>query len=93
MAIKQDCYCWMCRKDTPVVTVLDGPLAGRKITEGMNRMFLCPTCGNKRCPHATDHREPCSGSNEPGQLGSHYGVWPNPNRKLFEFTKGNDPTI
>ncbi|MGY6251845.1 hypothetical protein ACXIVK_00175 [Paraburkholderia caledonica] len=34
------------------------------------RMVVCPTCGNKRCPHATDHRNACSGSNEPGQKGS-----------------------
>ena len=53
-------------------------------------MFFCPTCGNKRCPHATDHREPCSGSNDPGQLGSRYGVWPNPNRPLFDFLEGRD---
>lgn len=32
----------------------------------------CPTCGNKRCPRATDHRNECSGSNEPGQVGSWY---------------------
>ncbi|GAB1836866.1 hypothetical protein MyNCGM121_36450 [Achromobacter xylosoxidans] len=36
------------------------------------RMILCSTCGNKRCPHATDHRNPCTGSNEPGQPGSAY---------------------
>jgi hypothetical protein len=36
------------------------------------RMFLCPTCGNKRCPKATDHRLDCTGSNEPGQQGSYY---------------------
>ena len=33
-------------------------------------MVVCSTCGNKRCPHATDHRLECSGSNEPGQPGS-----------------------
>jgi hypothetical protein len=38
------------------------------------RMILCGTCGNKRCPHATDHRLACTGSNEPGQLGSSYGI-------------------
>ena len=32
----------------------------------------CPTCSNKRCPRATDHRLGCSGSNEPGQEGSRY---------------------
>ena len=32
------------------------------------RMSLCPTCGNKRCPAASDHaRYVCTGSNEPGQ--------------------------
>lgn len=36
------------------------------------RMILCPTCGNKRCPHANDHRNACTGSNEPGQPGSAY---------------------
>lgn len=36
------------------------------------RMFLCPACGNKRCPKATDHRLDCTGSNEPGQPGSAY---------------------
>ena len=36
------------------------------------RMFLCPTCGNKRCPKATDHRLECTNSNEPGQVGSDY---------------------
>jgi hypothetical protein len=36
------------------------------------RMFLCPTCGNKRCPKATDHRLACTNSNEPNQEGSDY---------------------
>lgn len=35
-------------------------------------MFLCPMCGNKRCPKATDHELACSGSNSPGQPGSWY---------------------
>lgn len=33
-------------------------------------MILCPTCGNKRCPKASDHVNACTGSNEPGQPGS-----------------------
>jgi hypothetical protein len=33
------------------------------------RMIVCPECGNKRCPKATDHRFLCTGSNEPGQVG------------------------
>jgi len=36
------------------------------------RMIVCATCGNKRCPHATDHRNACTNSNEPGQPGSSY---------------------
>ena len=35
-------------------------------------MLLCPTCGNKRCPKATDNALDCTGSNEPGQPGSAY---------------------
>lgn len=38
----------------------------------MTRMILCPKCGNKRCPKAADHRNACTGSNEPGQPGSAY---------------------
>lgn len=41
------------------------------------RMSLCPTCGNKRCPGAVDHRRECGHSNEPGQIGSFWhGVTP-----------------
>lgn len=36
------------------------------------RMILCPTCGNKRCPKASDHDLACTGSNEAGQPGSVY---------------------
>jgi hypothetical protein len=32
--------------------------------------FACEVCGNKRCPHHTDHRLACTGSNRPGQPGS-----------------------
>lgn len=39
----------------------------------VSRPFIvCSICGNKRCPHATDHRNECTGSNEPGQSGSDY---------------------
>lgn len=37
-----------------------------------DRMIVCPTCGNKRCPKATDSQLACTGSNEPGQPGSAY---------------------
>lgn len=34
--------------------------------------YACEICGNKRCPHHTDHRLDCTGSNKPGQPGSVY---------------------
>jgi hypothetical protein len=34
--------------------------------------YACEICGNKRCPHHTDHRLACSGSNAVGQPGSAY---------------------
>lgn len=39
---------------------------------GLNRMILCPDCGNKRCPKANDCQNECTGSNDPGQPGSAY---------------------
>lgn len=38
------------------------------------RMVLCPICGCKRCPKATDCLLECTDSNEPGQAGSVYGI-------------------
>ncbi|HGF9181669.1 TPA: DUF551 domain-containing protein [Klebsiella pneumoniae] len=51
-----DCWCLTCR---PVVL-------------NDMRFVLCPDCGNKRCPRANDHRNACTGSNEPGQEGGAY---------------------
>lgn len=50
------CWCRICRP----ITLTD------------MRFVVCPECGNKRCPHANDHRNACTGSNEPGQEGSAY---------------------
>lgn len=50
------CWCHTCRP----VTMTD------------MRFVVCPECGNKRCPHANDHRNACTGSNAPGQEGSAY---------------------
>lgn len=44
----------------------------RPITLNDMRFVVCPDCGNKRCPKANDHRNACTGSNEPGQEGSAY---------------------
>lgn len=35
-------------------------------------MIVCVTCGNKRCPHATDCALACTNSNAPNQKGSSY---------------------
>lgn len=43
-----------------------------KCTPDYQLMLLCPTCGNKRCPHASDHDLACTGSNAAGQTGSIY---------------------
>jgi DNA-directed RNA polymerase subunit RPC12/RpoP len=37
-----------------------------------SKMILCPECGNKRCPKASDHRLQCTDSNDVGQVGSVY---------------------
>lgn len=55
-----DCWCHTCRP----VTISD------------MRFVVCPECGNKRCPHANDHRNACTGSNEPGHEGSAYPAAP-----------------
>ena len=51
------CGCWQCHRDNDLI---------------VDRMILCPECGNKRCPKANNHRNYCSGSNDNGQQGSAY---------------------
>lgn len=72
-AAVQDCPCRQCvrARDAQENGGVDAGLGFRIPTE-LTRMILCPTCGNKRCPHANDHRLACTGSNEPGQVGSAY---------------------
>lgn len=54
----------------------------RPITLTDMRFVVCPECGNKRCPHANDHRNACTGSNEPGQEGSAYPAAPQQDVRL-----------
>ncbi len=56
---KKRCWCHTCR-----------PINAMK-PETMY-MRLCPECGNKRCPRATNHELTCTNSNEPDQTGSIY---------------------
>lgn len=62
-----DCPCNRCAQEAMDA---DG---GSPFDPRLVRMFCCVQCGNKRCPHATDHRLSCTGSNEAGQEGSSYG--------------------
>ena len=62
----EECLCHRCIKEKKI-TFQTGM---RSIV--LSEMILCPICGNKRCPKASDHRLECTGSNEPGQEGSIY---------------------
>lgn len=53
---------------------------------GHGGMYLCDTCGNKRCPHATNHIFECTGSNKPNQPGSMYQLGDSDGTKLAERT-------
>jgi DNA-directed RNA polymerase subunit RPC12/RpoP len=57
------CWCYQCNREKV------GP-GGLPISA--TRMIVCPDCGGKRCPRATDHRHACTGSNAPGQPGSRF---------------------
>lgn len=62
------CECHRCIDEKNMTAELFGTTVPLSTT----KMILCPVCGNKRCPHASDHYLPCTGSNEPGQAGSVY---------------------
>ena len=66
----ENCKCLRCTREKDGEVEIVGVL----VPVEMTRMFLCATCGNKRCPHSDDHRNACTNSNEPGQVGSRYGV-------------------
>lgn len=60
----QNCGCIKCLRES------GANVSGLPVE--LTKMVVCPTCGNKRCPKASDHRHECTGSNEPGQPGSIY---------------------
>jgi hypothetical protein len=64
---ERECFCHRCVEERE----RDIPLTQRPL-----RMIVCEHCGNKRCPHASDHRHACTGSNEPDQPGSIFGGVP-----------------
>jgi len=51
------CHCRKC------IEIGDVPMFGLAV------FVVCPKCGNKRCPKASDHRMKCTGSNEINQVG------------------------
>lgn len=65
------CKCHRCTKEEIVRNPLPPERSGLFDTRRA-MMILCDQCGNKRCPHANDHRNECTHSNEPGQKGSAY---------------------
>lgn len=60
-----ECGCYRCLEERDK----DLPFFEREVNRGM---ILCPICGNKRCPHGTDHKLACTNSNSSGQPGSRY---------------------
>lgn len=58
------CWCYDCLDN-----LLD-PITMLPVTT--HTFIVCPNCGNKRCPKATNHNLECTGSNDPGQPGSRY---------------------
>lgn len=66
LASQPACHCHQCIKD------FDLRDSSGLLPLSSAQMIVCPTCGNKRCPKANDHRNTCTGSNEAGQPGSAY---------------------
>jgi len=69
------CRCRQCLTERGAVKAVS--LTGSDLTTfGMGGefvgMIVCEICGNKRCPHATDHNFECTNSNSTGQAGSIY---------------------
>lgn len=63
-----NCECHRCIADYKLGT--KGPFGWLPLSS--TKMILCPACGCKRCPKASDHDLACTDSNEPGQPGSVY---------------------
>lgn len=77
LAQPEQCICHRCIKENDL---REGafPLSS-------TRMILCPACGNKRCPKASDHRLACTESNESGQEGSIYTAQPEQSSAMDEW--------
>ena len=60
------CWCYNCLSEVIDNAVWPGSVVAA------HTFIVCPDCGNKRCPKATDHNLACTKSNRPGQKGSRY---------------------
>lgn len=79
------CGCYRCRKDRELPRESFGnDFSAWHLQSANARMILCAKCGCKRCPHATDHRNECTDSNDSGQVGSQFHP---------DFTTGPSPTL
>lgn len=68
-----ECGCRKCSREWDEKNLPDNlDLITRYMQSRSYRYIVCDICGNKRCPHATDHELECTGSNDPGQPGSVY---------------------
>lgn len=72
-AAAKPCWCHKCNEGRLVNGI---PFA-------MTQMIVCPICGNKRCPHASDHALACTASNDSMAVSA---------APKAEPCVGNDPT-
>ena len=67
------CGCMRCVEARVAALPKDAPLENRMLgTAVLGWRYACEICGNKRCPHHTNHRFSCTGSNATGQPGSDF---------------------
>ena len=69
----ETCCCHRCIFEKKITGEKTGSFFYDSLLLSSKQMIVCPICGNKRCPHASDHDFECTGSNEPQQPGSVYG--------------------
>lgn len=65
----KQCECHQCIED---FNLTGEELFGSILPLSICKMIVCSSCGNKRCPHASNHRYTCTNSNDTGQEGSVY---------------------
>lgn len=66
------CGCIRCQKERKISFFSPDGIFDPEYYNKLGFRYACEKCGNKRCPHHTDHRNACTDSNEPGQPGSDY---------------------